>query len=167
MRRPPAPQHSVLSSPPSRQGNEIHRMMHPLRRCRIAPQQPLRPNQSLHQIPAAVRADVAEEWPGALGAERALIRADSRLSGVGWQVPIAVFAARLEDQHSHIMRGRRRLRRTVSADRPQLVSRRQAGRPGRKPRSRRGRSSRRGWPGGTAGDTARHNRRDQRERSRS
>jgi hypothetical protein len=51
-----------------------------------------RADGSMNELAAAIRTDAAE-LAGAIDAERALEGADSRVRGIGWQIPITTFAA--------------------------------------------------------------------------
>jgi hypothetical protein len=53
-----------------------------------------RPHRPRHELAAAVRAQATEAPLGAIGAERALERADARVPAPGREIPVAALAVR-------------------------------------------------------------------------
>ena len=58
-----------------------------------------RPDGSGHKAPTAIGTDVGQDALDTGGAERALVGADARVEGVGWQRLIAVLARWSEFKH--------------------------------------------------------------------
>ena len=69
-----------------------------------------------HQFAAAIRAKTAEHALGAAAAERAFIRTDPGLDGIGRQVAIAAFAIGSQFEHWRIRWSRRRILREKVAN---------------------------------------------------